>query len=112
MKETVKEISIFKKIDSKFFWNGKNTMTVLTGNEFAGHGEGTVQVIHVATGWAETAFTVKGNIFKVTTMRAAPEDTAIGRVTAMYHLINVLNYGRPGMKFVDDMFIIIGKNLL
>jgi hypothetical protein len=112
MEETVQEFSIFKKVASKFFRNGENTMTVLAGNEFTGHRKRTVKIIHVATGRAETAFAVKGNIFKVTTMRAAPEDTAIGRISAMNHLINIFNNGRSGMKFVDDMLIIIGKNLL
>ncbi|MGF7146087.1 hypothetical protein HNQ56_004536 [Anaerotaenia torta] len=55
---------------------------------------------------------MKSNIFKVTIKRAAPEDAVIGRVSAMDHLINIFKNGRPGMKLVEDMFIIIGKNLL
>ena len=87
-------------------------MPMLAGNEFTGDGKRTVKVIHVATRRAETAFAVESNIFKVTTMRAASEDTAIGRVTAVNHLIYIFNNGRPWMKFVDDMFVMIGKNLL
>jgi hypothetical protein len=71
-----------------------------------------MEVIHVSTRRAETAFAVESDIFKVTTMRAAPEDTTIRGVTTMDHLIDILDHRGPRMKFVDDMFIIIGKNLL
>lgn len=71
-----------------------------------------MQIIHVTTGRTEAAFTMEGDIFKVTTKRAAPEDTAIRGVAAMDHLIDIFNHRRPRMKLVDDMFIIIGKNLL
>jgi hypothetical protein len=112
MKEAVKKGTVIQEKDTKLFGNSENTMTMEAGNELAGHGKGTLEIILVPAGRAETALTAEGDKFKVTTMRAAPEDTAMGRVSAMNHLIYILNNGRPGMKFVNDMFIIIGENLL
>lgn len=101
MKETVQKLSIFKKIDSKFFRNSENTITILVGNKFTRHRKRTMKVIHVATRRVETIFAVKGHIFKVTTMRAAPEDTVIGRNSAMNHLINILNNGGRQKQTID-----------
>ncbi len=39
--------------------------------------------VHITTGRAETTFAAEGNIFKISAMRIAPEDTAIGRIFAM-----------------------------
>lgn len=56
MKETVKERTVTEEINTQFFRDSKNTVSVCTGNEFAGHGKRTLLIILVAAGRAETAF--------------------------------------------------------
>lgn len=41
LEKTVKKAAVVEKINTEFFWNGKNTVSVHTGNKFAGHMKGT-----------------------------------------------------------------------
>ena len=85
-------------------------MAVNTGNELAGHMEGAKLVVFVSTGRAKTAFTAKGNKFKISTVRTAIHGTTVRRVTTMNHLVDVFNDSRTRMEFVNDVLIIIGKD--
>jgi len=49
---------IVEKEDAQFFRNRENTVSVDTGDEFAGHTKSPFLIIHVATGRTETALTV------------------------------------------------------
>ena len=85
-------------------------MAVNTGNELAGHLERAKLVVFVSTGRAKAAFTAKGNKFKISTVRTAIHGTTVRRVTTMNHLVDVFNDSRTRMEFVNDVFIIIGKD--
>ena len=87
-------------------------MAMNTGNELAGHLKRTKLVVFVSAGRTKTAFTAKGNKFKISTVRTAIHGTTVRRVTTMNHLVDIFNDSRTGMEFVNDVFIIIGKDRL
>ena len=87
-------------------------MAMNTGNELAGHMEGTELIVFVSTGRAKAAFTAKGNEFQISAVRTSIHGTTVRRVTTMNHLVNIFNDSRTGMEFVNDVFIIIGKDRL
>ena len=99
-----------KEIKAKFFRDCENTMSVNAGNKFAGHMKRTELIIFVTAGRTETAFTTKGNEFKITTMGTAIHGTAMGMVTTMNHLVDIFNDGRTRMEFINDMFVIVGED--
>jgi len=85
-------------------------MAMNAGNELTGHVERTKLVIFVATGRTKTAFTAERNKFKISTVRTAKHGTTIRGVTTMDHLVDIFNDSRTRMKFVNDVFIMIGKD--
>jgi len=85
-------------------------MPVNTGNKFTRHMKRAELVIFVAAGRTKATFTSKSNKFKVTAMRTSIHGTAMRRIPTMNHLVDVFDDGRTRMKFVNDMFIIVGKN--
>ena len=87
-------------------------MAMNTRNRLTGHMKRTKLVIFVATGRTKTAFATKGNKFKISTVRTAIHGTTMRRVTTMNHLVDIFNDSRTWMEFVNDMFIIIGKDRL
>ena len=97
-------------MNAEFLWDGENTMAVNTGNELAGHLKRTKLVVFVSTGRAKTAFTAKGNKFKISAVRTAIHGTTVRRVTTMNHLVDIFNDSRTRMELVNDVFIIIGKD--
>ena len=48
----------------------------------------------------------------VSTVRIVIHGTTMRRVTTMNHLVDIFNDSRTWMEFVNDMFIIIGKDRL
>ena len=48
----------------------------------------------------------------VSTVRTAIHGTTVRRITTMNHLVDIFDNRRTRMKFVNDMFIIIGKDRL
>ena len=85
-------------------------MAMNTRNKLTGHMKRTKLVVFVSTGRAKTAFTAKGNKFKISTVRTAIHGTNVRRITTMNHLVDIFDNRRTRMKFVNDMFIIIGKD--
>ena len=81
-------------------------------NKLTGHMKRTKLVIFVATGRTKTAFAAKGNKFKISTVRTAIHGTTVRRITTMNHLVDIFNDSMTRMEFVNDMFIIIGKDRL
>ena len=67
-------------------------------------------VVFVATGGTESAFAAERNKFKISAMRTGIHGSTVGRVTTMNHLVDIFDDGRTSMEFVNDMFIIVGKN--
>lgn len=85
-------------------------MAMNTRNKLTGHMKRTKLVVFVSTGRAKTAFTAKGNKFKISTVRTAIHGTNVRRITTMNHLVDIFNDSRTRMEFVNDVFIIIGKD--
>jgi len=110
MKETVQKRTVMKKINTKFFWNCKNAMTMNTRNKFRGHVKRAKLIVFITTRRAETTFTAKRNEFQFTTKRAAKHSTALRGIATVNHTIYIFNNGLPGMKFINDVFIIVSKN--
>jgi hypothetical protein len=87
-------------------------MAMNTRNKLTGHMKRTKLVVFVSTGRAKTAFTAKGNKFKISTVRTAIHGTNVRRITTMNHLVDIFDNRRTRMKFVNDRFIIISKDRL
>ena len=85
-------------------------MAVNTGNELAGHLKRTKLVVFVSTGRAKTAFTAKGNKFKISAVRTAIHGTTVRRVTTGNHLADIFDDSRTRVEFVTNVFIIISKD--
>ncbi len=83
-----------------------------TRNKLTGHMKRTKLVVFVSTGRAKTAFTAKGNKFKISTVKTAIHGTTVRRITTMNHLVDIFDNRRTRMKFVNDRFIIISKDRL
>ena len=112
MKEAVKKFTIFKEEVAEVFIDGENTMPVSNINQFERHVGGTFHGILIPAGRAETTVTAERNEFKFTTFRAAVHGTAIRRVTAINHLLDVFNHSVARMKSIYHFFIMICKNFL
>ena len=87
-------------------------MAMNTRNKLTGHMKRTKLVVFVSTGRAKTAYTAKGNKFKISTVRTAIHGTTMRRITTMNHLVDIFDNRRTRMKFVNDRFIIISKDRL
>ncbi len=87
-------------------------MAMNTRNKLTGHMKRTKLVVFVSAGRAKTAFTAKGNKFKISTVRTAIHGTTVRRITTMNHLVDIFDNRRTRMKFVNDRFIIISKDRL
>ena len=61
---------------------------------------------------SNTGTAAKRSEFKFTTRGASKHDTAIGRIPAIYHLLDVFHNNRPRMESVLNFFVIISKNVL
>ena len=81
-------------------------------NQFKGHTGSAFHGIFVAAGRAETAMTAERNKFKFPAVRTAIHGTTERWITTMNHLVDIFDNRRTRMKFVNDMFIIIGKDRL
>ena len=112
MKQAIKEFTVFKEEMTEVFIDGKNTMPVSNINQLEGHVCGAFHGILISTGRTETAVTAERNEFKLTAFRAAVHGTAIRRVTAINHLLNVFNYSVARMKCINHFFIMICKDFL
>ena len=110
MKETVKERAILQEKITEGRINGKNAMTVSDINELKGHRGSAIHGIFITAGRAETAMTAERNKFKFPAVRTAIHGTTVRRITTMNHLVNIFNDSRTRMEFVNDVFIIIGKD--
>ena len=110
MKETVKERAILQEKITEGRINGKNAMTVSDINELKGHRGSAIHGIFITAGRAETAVTTERNKLEISAVDTAIHGTTVTRITTMNHLVNIFNDSRTRMEFVNDVFIIIGKD--
>lgn len=103
---------VIKKKDTEFLGDGKDTVSVIAGNEFTGHTKSTFLIIHVTTGRTEPAFTGKRNKFKVTTMRAAKKSAPKRRIMAKDHPVDVIHNILARADDILDVFKVVRKNSL
>ena len=97
MEETVKERTVTEEINTQFFRDSKNTVSVGTGNKFKRHGRRPLFGILYTTGRTESGMATERNKFKISTVRTAVHGTAVGRVTTMNHLVDILDDSRTRM---------------
>ena len=107
MKETVEQRTVSAEEDTKFFGNGKDTMTVNALDDFERHGRSALDRIEIATGRTETAFTAKRNKFERTTRRTPVHSAAERGISTMNHLLDIFKNNRAGFKGVLDFFEVI-----
>ena len=112
MKKTIQKRMILKKEDAKFLWNRKHTVSVVTGNELAGHTKSPFLIIHVTTRWTETAFAGKRYRFKFTTMGTAVDSLSIRRIVAMDHTFDVIHNIFARTKSILDVLKVVTENSL
>lgn len=112
MKKTIQKRMILKKGDAKFLWNRKDTMSVVTGNELAGHTKSPFLIIHVTKRWTETAFAGKRYRFKFTTMETAVDSLSIRRILAIDHTFDVIHNIFVRTKNILDVLKVVTENSL
>ena len=112
LKKAVEKRTVFQKERTKFFINGKNTVSVSALNQFKSHGIGTFLSIFDTTGRTKATFASESDKFHVSAGRAGIHDAAIGRVATMNHSIDVIQFDISGMKGILNLFIIVGKDFL
>ena len=110
MKETVKERAILQEKITEGRINGKNAMTVPDINELKGHRGSAFHGIFITADRAETTVTTERNKLEISAVGTAIHGTTVRRITTMNHLVNIFNDSRTRMEFVNDVFIIIGKD--
>ena len=103
---------VLKKVYAKFLWNRKDTVSVVTGNELAGHTKSPFLIIHVTTRWTETAFAGKRYRFKFTTMGTAVDSLSIRRIVAMDHTFDVIHNIFARTKSILDVLKVVTENSL
>lgn len=112
MEQAVKEGVVLKKKDTEFLRDGKDTMSVGTGDHLAGHTESAFLVVQVSAGGAEAALTGKRDKFKMTTVRAAKKSAAKRRVMATEHAADIVHHILARTQNVLDIFKKIRKDSL
>lgn len=79
---------------------------------FPGYSKRALQVTHDSASRTESGFATERNIFEFTAIRTRIERTTVRWNTAVNNLADVFEYSRARMKFVEDMLIIINRNVL
>ena len=100
MEQTVKEGTVVKEKIAELLIDSKNAVAVTDINQFKGHAGSAFHGIFNSAGGAETAVAAERNKLKLSAVRTAIHGTAIGRIAAVYHLIDIfhLNISRQGIR--------------
>lgn len=112
LKETVEKRSVFEKEGPQIFIDGKNAVSMGTGDEFKSHAVGAFLGILDPAGRTETAFASERNELHVVAMRAHVHSAPKRRVATMDHSVYVSNNRRTWMELINHFFIMVCKNLL
>ena len=111
-KKAVEKRTILEKKRTQFFSNSKNTMAVLSINDFKRHSGSSVNGIFVSTSRTETAVATKRNKFKSSTISTTIHGTTKCGIAAVKHFIHVFNNGLSWMEQIYHFFIMVCKNVL
>lgn len=98
LKKGAKEGTVIQKERAQRFINGKNEVPVGTVNEFKGHFRREVNTVFIAAGGAKLGMAEERNKFKFAAVGTAIHCTAIRRIPAIGHFINVFHDNGTGMK--------------
>lgn len=112
MEETVQQRTVTEEINTQFFRDSKNTVSVGTGNKFAGHGKRPLLIVFIATGRTEAAFATERRKLEIAAVRASKHGTPMRRITTVNYLLDVLNFGFARMQSINNFFVIVCKNSL
>lgn len=102
----------FEKVRSKIFVNGKNKVSVCTGNEFKGHFWRTINAIFITVDRAKYRMVAEGYKLKFTAVGTVVHGTIVRRIPAVNHLQNVFHNNGTGMKNIVNFFVVFFENLL
>ena len=87
-------------------------MAMRRGDEFEGHGGGALNGVECTAGRAESAVAAKGNEFGMSAFGTAIKSSAEGRIAAVDHLLDVLQFDIARMASIFNFFVMITENLL
>lgn len=96
----------------EFLINGKDAVAVMAAQKLEGHGGGTLLAVLYTTSRAEAAFAAERDELHLPALGAGIHGSAEGRVTAVYHLFDVLHFNGSGMEGILNYFVVVFKNLL
>ena len=83
-----------------------------TINEFKGHFCGAVNAVFVTAGRAKFRMAAERNEFQFAAVGTAIHGTAVRRVPAVNHLLNVFHNNGTWMKSIFNFFVVFFKNFL
>ena len=112
MKKTVKKGTVFEKVISEMFINGKDTVSVLDIDELKGHTGSAFHGILISASRTKATVTTKGNKLKFSTMRTGIHGTVERSITTVYYFIDIFHLSISGMEGIFYFLIIIGKDSL
>ena len=112
MEQTVKEGTVIQEKIPELFIDCKNAVAVMDIYQFKGHVGSAFHGIFITAGGAETTVAAERDKFEFSAGGAAKHGAAKGRVTAVYHLIDIFHLSLSGMKGIFNFFIMVGKNFL
>ena len=112
MEQTVKEGTVVKEKIAELLIDSKNAVAVTDINQFKGHAGSAFHGIFNSAGGAETAVAAERNKFKLSAVRTAIHGTAIGRIAAVYHFIDIFHLSESGVKGIFNFLIMVNKNFL
>jgi hypothetical protein len=110
--KAVQEGAVGKEERPQLFRNGEDAMAMLDIDDFEGHGEGTVNGILVSACGTETAVASERNELQLPADRAAIHGPAKRGITAVDHLVDVLDDRWTGMQRIDDFFVMVPEDFL
>ena len=112
MKKAVEEGTVMEKKIPELLIDCKNAVAMTDIYQFKGHTGSAFHGIFIAAGGAETAVAAERNKFKLSAVRTAIHGTAIGRIAAVYHLIDIFHLSQSRVKGIFNFLIMVNKNFL
>ena len=112
LEKAVQEGAVFQEEMPELLVDSKDAVVVVAPQKLEGHGCGTLLAVLYATGRAEAALAAERDELHLPALRAGIHGSAKGRVTAVYHLFDVLHFNGSGMEGILNYFVVVFKNLL
>ena len=105
-------MAFFAKIDTKFFWDGKNKMAMRTTDKLAGNIQGAVLNVLGATRVAKATFASKADIFHVTALITIIKGVTKGWIATMNDFGNIIKDRLSNaIAFIKEGIPVVGENV-